>query len=292
MRPAHFVPDSKPVDALLRGDAGRAPAHRGRRRRVRRHRRPDHDRGPARGDRRRDHRRVRRGRGRGRAPRRRRGAGLLALPDRRPRRAVRLRRRGGGRRQRRRADGQAPRPGADPRLGRRGPRPALRGRGGRRPAQQDRHRADPPGRPPEPSRARRHASTDTTLLGDRMALSAEDRKLVTLARATRARTGAAEGAAVRDPDGRTYAAATVDLPSLRLSRAPGVRRDGGRVRVARAWRPRCVLGEADASWPTPTWPCCATSPAPASSYTSATRGGTVARHDRPPGERDRRRRGR
>jgi hypothetical protein len=48
-------------------------------------------------------------------------------------------------------------------------------------------------------------------------LSTEDRKLVTLARATRARTGAAEGAAVRDSDGRTYAAATVDLPSLRVS---------------------------------------------------------------------------
>src|SRR3954447_18382707 len=48
-------------------------------------------------------------------------------------------------------------------------------------------------------------------------LSPEDRKLVTLARATRARTGAAEGAAVRDGDGRTYAAATVDLPSLQVS---------------------------------------------------------------------------
>lgn len=48
-------------------------------------------------------------------------------------------------------------------------------------------------------------------------LSAEDKKLVTLARATRARIGAAEGAAVRDTDGRTYAAATVDLPSLQLS---------------------------------------------------------------------------
>lgn len=48
-------------------------------------------------------------------------------------------------------------------------------------------------------------------------LSTEDRKLVTLARATRARTGAAEGAAVRDLDGRTYAAATVDLPSLQVS---------------------------------------------------------------------------
>ncbi|WP_104105808.1 cytidine deaminase [Nocardioides sp. 616] len=48
-------------------------------------------------------------------------------------------------------------------------------------------------------------------------LSAEDAKLVTLARATRARVGAAQGAAVRDSDGRTYAAATVDLPSLQLS---------------------------------------------------------------------------
>ena len=48
-------------------------------------------------------------------------------------------------------------------------------------------------------------------------MSPEDDKLVTLARAARARTGAAEGAAVRDTDGRTYAAATVALPSLRLS---------------------------------------------------------------------------
>ena len=48
-------------------------------------------------------------------------------------------------------------------------------------------------------------------------LSTEDAKLVTLARATRARVRAAEGAACRDSDGRTYAAATVDLPSLRLS---------------------------------------------------------------------------
>lgn len=50
-----------------------------------------------------------------------------------------------------------------------------------------------------------------------VALSAEDNKLVVLARATRSRTRAAEGAAVRDSDGRTYAAATVDLPSLQLS---------------------------------------------------------------------------
>lgn len=52
-------------------------------------------------------------------------------------------------------------------------------------------------------------------------LSPEDAKLVTLARATRARTGSAEGAAVRDLDGRTYAAATVDLTHLRLSAVQG-----------------------------------------------------------------------
>ena len=50
-----------------------------------------------------------------------------------------------------------------------------------------------------------------------LALDAEDLKLVTLARAARARIGAVEGAAVRDRDGRTYAAATVALPSLTLS---------------------------------------------------------------------------
>jgi hypothetical protein len=45
----------------------------------------------------------------------------------------------------------------------------------------------------------------------------EDQKLITLARSARARTRAAEGAAVRDRDGRTYVAATVALPSLSLS---------------------------------------------------------------------------
>ena len=49
------------------------------------------------------------------------------------------------------------------------------------------------------------------------ALDAEDAKLVTLARATRARVGAAQGAAVRDEMGRTYAGASVALPSLELS---------------------------------------------------------------------------
>ncbi|HET9517970.1 MAG TPA: cytidine deaminase [Actinoplanes sp.] len=48
-------------------------------------------------------------------------------------------------------------------------------------------------------------------------LSAEDAKLVTLARGARARIGAVEGAAVRDSDGRTYAAANVVLPSLSVT---------------------------------------------------------------------------
>jgi hypothetical protein len=54
-------------------------------------------------------------------------------------------------------------------------------------------------------------------VGEDGSLQGEDAKLVTLARATRTRTGAAQGAAVRDTDGRTYAAASVTLPSLRLS---------------------------------------------------------------------------
>lgn len=48
-------------------------------------------------------------------------------------------------------------------------------------------------------------------------LDDEDTKLVVLARGARGRAGAAEGAAVRDDDGRTYAAATVSLPSLSLT---------------------------------------------------------------------------
>ncbi|MEU7794155.1 cytidine deaminase [Micromonospora tulbaghiae] len=48
-------------------------------------------------------------------------------------------------------------------------------------------------------------------------LSAEDAKLVVLARGARSRVAAVEGAAVRDQDGRTYAAASVALPSLILT---------------------------------------------------------------------------
>lgn len=48
-------------------------------------------------------------------------------------------------------------------------------------------------------------------------LHAEDEKIITLARAARARTGAHAGAAVRDTDGRTYAGAAITLASLPLS---------------------------------------------------------------------------
>ena len=75
-------------------------------------------------------------------------------------------------------------------------------------------------------------------------LSPEDAKLVTLARATRARTSAAEGAAVRDLDGRTYAAATVDLPSLRVS-AIGVCVAMAVASGARGLEAVVVLTEAD-----------------------------------------------
>jgi hypothetical protein len=52
---------------------------------------------------------------------------------------------------------------------------------------------------------------------DDVQLGLEDQKIITLARSARARVGSVEGAAVRDETGRTYAAATVALPSLQLS---------------------------------------------------------------------------
>ncbi|GAA1645319.1 cytidine deaminase [Catellatospora bangladeshensis] len=48
-------------------------------------------------------------------------------------------------------------------------------------------------------------------------VSAEDRKLLTMARSARARIGAIEGAAVRDGDGRTYTGVSVNLPSFSVS---------------------------------------------------------------------------
>ena len=48
-------------------------------------------------------------------------------------------------------------------------------------------------------------------------LDTEDAKLVVLARAAMARAEAGSGAAVRDVDGRTYAAAPVNLSALQLT---------------------------------------------------------------------------
>jgi hypothetical protein len=52
-------------------------------------------------------------------------------------------------------------------------------------------------------------------------LDAEDAKLVVLARGAMGRAEAAEGAAVHELDGRTYAGAPVRLSVLRLTAPPG-----------------------------------------------------------------------
>lgn len=70
------------------------------------------------------------------------------------------------------------------------------------------------------------------------ALDPEDLKIINLARSASARApGAAEGAAVRDQTGRTYAAAAVDLPSLQLTAlqlAVAMAASSGAVRLAAA----------------------------------------------------------
>ena len=80
------------------------------------------------------------------------------------------------------------------------------------------------------------------------ALDPEDLKIITLARSARARVAASEGAAVRDETGRTYAAAAVALPSLRLSAlrlAVAMAASSGAARLEAA----AVVGEADAPDP-------------------------------------------
>jgi hypothetical protein len=79
-------------------------------------------------------------------------------------------------------------------------------------------------------------------------LSPEDLKIITLARSTRARVASAEGAAVRDETGRTYAAAAVALPSLQLSAlrlAVAMAVSSG----ASALEAAALVGEADAADP-------------------------------------------
>lgn len=77
-------------------------------------------------------------------------------------------------------------------------------------------------------------------------LDAEDRKLITLARATRQRARAAEGAALRDTDGRTYAAATVAFDSLQVS-AVGAAVAMAVASGATGLEAAVVLGEGDPS---------------------------------------------
>ena len=149
MRQPVFVPDTKPVDELLREMQHQRDAHGDRRRRVRRHGRAGHDRGHARGDRRRDHRRVRHGARRRRAARDGALPGNARLPvdDLASCSASRSRTRTS-----RPSAGCWPsaRPGADRRLGGRRRRAASSPPSGRRPAQPDRDGAGQPG----PSRPR------------------------------------------------------------------------------------------------------------------------------------------
>lgn len=75
-------------------------------------------------------------------------------------------------------------------------------------------------------------------------LDPEDTKLITLARAGRARLDTPNGAAVRDETGRTYAAVDVALPSLRLSAlqvAVALAVSGG----ARGLEAAAVVGDSD-----------------------------------------------
>jgi hypothetical protein len=83
-------------------------------------------------------------------------------------------------------------------------------------------------------------------------LDPEDAKLVTLARSAMARGRTQSGAAVRDDIGRTYAAAGVDLPSLRLSAlqaavAAAVSSGAERLEAVAVVGPRSPLPDEDAA---------------------------------------------
>jgi hypothetical protein len=64
---------------------------------------------------------------------------------------------------------------------------------------------------------RRPHGQGPVMIENLQATDPEDVKIITLARASLARSQATEAACVRDTDGRTYAGATVDLPHLKLS---------------------------------------------------------------------------
>lgn len=74
-------------------------------------------------------------------------------------------------------------------------------------------------------------------------MTPEDEKLVALARSSRARIQALQGAAVRDETGRSYGA-TVDLPSLQLS-ALNLAVAQAVSPAQRVWRRRSLWEEID-----------------------------------------------
>ena len=239
MRPPVFVPESKPVDALLRemqrdrthfaivvDEYGGTAGHR------------DH-RGHPRGDRRGDHRRVRR---RDPGPDRAAGPGRACgcRPGCRSRTSARSSTSTCRPRTWRPSAGCSPSCSAGCRWPAR--RPASTGcdlhrRGRRRPPRPSPRPDDPGAAVPGAGAGRRDRTkprqrrgresdhdvprtggcTVTAPTDPATPLDAEDAKLVTLARGARGRAAAVEGAAVRDTDGRTYAAATVALPSLQLT---------------------------------------------------------------------------
>lgn len=88
-------------------------------------------------------------------------------------------------------------------------------------------------------------------------LDPEDAKIITLARATRARAGGGGGAAVRDSTGRTYAAVDVDLDAvsltaLQLAVAMAFSSGGTRLEAAAVVNPEgereLLDGELAAAW--------------------------------------------
>src|ERR1700741_93471 len=72
-------------------------------------------------------------------------------------------------------------------------------------------------------------------------LDAEDTKLVVLARAAMARAEADSGAAVRDVDGRTYAAAPVNLSTLPLTGLQAASADDPGIASVRELSPTAVI---------------------------------------------------
>ena len=82
---------------------------------------------------------------------------------------------------------------------------------------------------------RQPAPTTGRCGGATWSVDPEDEKLVTLARSARARTGAAEAAAVRDDIGRTYVAATVALPGA-VADCAGGGGGGGASSGVTGWR--------------------------------------------------------